>query len=232
MRRIHRRDGLHGAVKPAYHRIGKRLRHDIAPAHHHQKQENLHCGRKNNVPHDRHQQAVLARQMAERHAHIDEQRHARNAEHRQHEQLQPEQQAAAPRHTLYHIDKQGAEGHIGKNADAEERRDAAQRDHNHRDDGLTEQVLRNRDRQGEHEVALTAEQVFVKTLDEDDSRYHKCRHHHAHIQHGADGRQHKAERAVLRDTVQQVRDERHENQHAVQRQTDTRTGFPLIFQQL
>ena len=51
--------------------------------------------------------------------------------------------------------------------------------------------------------------ALVKTLDEDDSRYHKCGHHHAHIQHGADGGQHKAERAVLRDTAQQVCDERH-----------------------
>ena len=121
---------------------------------------------------------------------------------------------------------------IRKNEDADECRQTAQTNHHHRDDSLAEQVLRNRDRQGEHEVALTAEQVFVKTLDEDDRRYHKCRHHHAHIQHGADGRQHKAERAVLRDTVQQVCDERHENQHAVQRQTGPRAGFPLIFQQL
>ena len=82
---------------------------------------------------------------------------------------------------------------IRKNEDADERRQTAQTNHHHRDNGLAEQVLRNRDRQREHEVTLTAEQVFVKTLDENGRRHHKRGHHHAHIQHGADGGQHEVQ---------------------------------------
>ena len=193
MRCAHRRN----AAPPDFHQVYERLRHGIAHAHHHHKHEDLQCGRKNNVPHDRHEQAVTACQMTERNAHIEEQRHARNAEDSQHEQLQFKQEfLTAVRQQIGQTGKSlphliHRQNHlIRKNEDADECRQTAQTNHHHRDNGFTEQMLRHRDRQGEHEVALTAEQVFVEPLDENDSRYHKCRHHHAHIQHGADGGQH------------------------------------------
>jgi len=91
-------------------------------------------------------------------------------------------------------------------------------------------VLRDRNRQGEHQITLAAEQALVEPLHEDDSCRDEYRREDHDIEHAHDSRRNAEQQLRNRFRIQQVVDERDENDRAVERQTGARARLPLVFQ--
>ena len=214
------------------------LERQVAHAHDEEHEQELGDGRQNKVPYDRHEHAVLFRQMAECHAQIDE----------QHGGACQEQQ---PDNRLYGIEQRiriagkgfpDACQHVAEpdehlrartdNADAQHGRSNADDAHNRRNNGLGPDVLGDRHRQGEHQVAFVTQQALIEPLDQDDLGHHEYSYHHAEVQQSQQRRRNAVHQRLHLFFHGQAVDERQQQHRRIHRQADARARLPLIFQQL